>query len=502
MPGILDGKKHLILLCSLALNLLSQYHMMLCDTNFKRWSGRLGLPISKSANIKIEIDHHFHSKVYTSGSTISGNVTIRTQKDLSFDGLEICLTGKSQTQVGLHTPRPLRTSKTFLHLSMPFSDLDIPESRIFQAGTVHRIPFTFVIPHQLSMGACSHKCSSPMVRDLHLQLPPSMGSWDFGDLSPDMTRITYGVETKIFRKPSNNRREGVLESFHQINVLPYLSEDAPLHISHQDKRYRLHQTKKIRKGLTGGSLSHVSATTFQPRAIKLSSDGLNSSNSSVKIAMGFTPSREGEATPQLNSISAKINTNTFLCLAPMEELPDFENMGNYLPNPDINYPLKSVIGHTETKSLPMIQRPRVIWERRFPSHPCSEKSSSSSISSSGTTELDPAQATYAFTLDLNLVLPFHNGSSKRTIFLPTFHPCLISRTYTITLDLSFGPHNTTISLAIPLQIVTQETPDLEGNQLPVYSSEGSLSVQRPLSTELPTHRDEQRPLASELPPYA
>lgn len=87
---------------------------MLCDTNSKRWSSRLGSLGPKHANVKIEIDHHFHSEVYTSGSTISGNVIITTQKDLSFDNLEICLTGKSQTQVGLHTPRPLRTSKTFL----------------------------------------------------------------------------------------------------------------------------------------------------------------------------------------------------------------------------------------------------------------------------------------------------------------------------------------------------------------------------------------------------
>lgn len=52
------------------------------------------------------------------------------------------------------------------------------------------LPFKFTVPRQLLPVIC--KCPSSVQNDQHLNLPPSVGSWDYGDdMSPDMYIPTY-----------------------------------------------------------------------------------------------------------------------------------------------------------------------------------------------------------------------------------------------------------------------------------------------------------------------
>lgn len=116
-----------------------------------------------------------------------------------------------------------------------------------------------------------------VVTNAHLPLSETcifnyLSLWDPGN--SETFHLPWHESLTVSRPTSSGKhgtiggiREGALESFHQIKVLPYISEHGPLHISHQDKRYRLHQTTKICKGLTGklGSCQchHFSAPRYQ-----------------------------------------------------------------------------------------------------------------------------------------------------------------------------------------------------------------------------------------------
>ena len=50
--------------------------------------------------------------------------------------------------------------------------------RLVEAGHTFEVPFHFVVPGQLTLGACSHTVVNDAVRDYHTQPPPTMGSWD------------------------------------------------------------------------------------------------------------------------------------------------------------------------------------------------------------------------------------------------------------------------------------------------------------------------------------
>jgi hypothetical protein len=69
-----------------------------------------------------------------------------------------------------------------------------------------------------------------------------------------------------------------------------------------------------------------------------------------------------------------------------------------------------------------------------------------------------------------LDIPFSIPMSNKKIFLPTFHSCLISRTYTLHLNLSVGPTNTAMSLAIPLQIGVETIYEPQDGGLPSFES--------------------------------
>ncbi|KAM5360955.1 hypothetical protein ACJZ2D_013409 [Fusarium nematophilum] len=116
-------------------------------------------------SIDISIDHHFESKIYTSGSAISGCVPLDSQSDLPVEAIEVALVGTASTYINVLNYDAHPTSHTFLQLDMP-----VRSHGLLEASRLHVIPFTFVVPFQLPIAACKHP--STMVRDRHRQPPP------------------------------------------------------------------------------------------------------------------------------------------------------------------------------------------------------------------------------------------------------------------------------------------------------------------------------------------
>jgi hypothetical protein len=200
-------------------------------------------------SVDISVDQHFSKKVYSTGSRVTGRAVIRTTRDMPFDAVDISLVGAATTRLDYVQSIPAHASRTFLRLRMPLDPSALPESRVFRAGVKHEVPFTFVVPEQLTLGACSHKCAAPAVRDQHLRLPPSVGCWDGNDQAPEMVRVQYAVRARVLDRAGH---ECLPQAQHVLKVIPTVDEDAPLDIAPTDERYTISKTKTLRKSLFAG----------------------------------------------------------------------------------------------------------------------------------------------------------------------------------------------------------------------------------------------------------
>ncbi|KAK8051037.1 hypothetical protein PG993_002422 [Apiospora rasikravindrae] len=180
-----------------------------------------------AAAMEIHLDNHYSSKAYTSSSSLSGRVVISPTRDMRFDSLHILLMGVTKTRVdGVHAPHA--TQHTFLRLTMPIPETSYPVPRVYEAGRVYTVPFHFVIPNYLTLGACCHKIESDAVSEQHLCIPPSLRTWDKDDMAPDMARVEYTVRARLYREEELDKtRVKIMEANQVVNVLPSFAEQPP-----------------------------------------------------------------------------------------------------------------------------------------------------------------------------------------------------------------------------------------------------------------------------------
>ncbi|KAH6607846.1 arrestin [Trichoderma cornu-damae] len=434
---------------------------------------------SQNPHIKVKIDQHFKAKVYTSGSTIAGHVAVHASRDTSFDDLDIVLVGISATRLDFVQQYPSHSFRPFLKIRMPVPESHLPEDRLFRAGCRYAIPFHFVVPHHLTIGACNHGCSSPDVRERHLRLPPSLGVWDADDQAPDMTQIEYAINAKAIQRGNVGAAVKVMEAHHILKVLPSLPEDAPLDVTPGDEWYKPSKTKTIRKSLFSSKTGQFTASALQPNAVMLSADGHKSSMTNVRVNLEYAPSSAETAPPKINSVTGKLVSTTFFSAVPVDHLPNLGSRTNCQSTPCLNY--------TTTHSLFALPVESVSWAQRDASSQSRRDSGySSTVAEGEASETDasrrrrrqsgkgrrgskkPKVPTTKHAT--NLEIPFTVSSSNKKLFLPSFHSCLISRAYTLQLTLSVGPTNTAIALAVPLQIGVETAYEPQGDELPTFES--------------------------------
>ncbi|KAI9167167.1 arrestin [Paramyrothecium foliicola] len=410
---------------------------------------------------EVVIDQHYSSKVYTSGSTITGHVDIKPWRDTHFDVFEIVLTGTAATRLDYVQAFPAHSQRTFMKLRMPIPETDLPSQSVFVAGRTYTIPFNFVLPHQLTLGACNHG-ASPAVRDQHLRLPPSVGSWEWNDQSPEMVQIEYAVKVRAGVRTETSL-ERVLDSQHVIKVLPAAPEDAPLDITGNDERYQLSKAKTIRKNLFSSKVGKVNVSAIQPPAIMLSADGHLASSTLAHLNIEFAPASADTAPPKIHSVTGKVTATTFFSSFPCDHMPNFGGRTNYSTTPALSY--------SSTTNLFQVNVDKPAWRQQRPSNIRRDSGYSSSNLDGDASDTDEfegragrrgswgnraksskkepaAPYTHATSLDIPVTVPLSN----KKLFLPTFHSCLVSRTYALQLSLSVGPNNTHVSLSVPLQI--------------------------------------------------
>lgn len=462
-------------------------------------------PQANKPGVDITLDRHWSSKAYTTGSKISGHVIINTQRDVAFDDFEVLFTGTAYTRIDFVNQYASATyaARPLMKLRMPINPEDLPSPRVFKAGRSYTLPFHFVVPHQLTLSACTHAVENVGIRDHHLRLPPTMGLWENNDQSPDMASIEYGIRASAFKDTAEEGRAMPLDSFHMIKVLPSLPEDAPLDINANDERYQLSKTKTVRKNIFSVKQGKLMATATQPGAIMLSPDALSASSTSLRVNLEFTAGSTEVAPPKINSAQAKLHSTTFFSSAPMSHLPNLGARIKHQTTPSLTY--------SATTPVTLAPLNTVTWENETPASRRDSGYSSSAWAEEEASDSDAAQrgnnksksVVRRFAM---LDIPFSLPTGKNKIFLPTFYSCISARSYIVQLTLSVGA-NTSINLSIPVQIGVENMYEPDMNEdLPTFEaammeSEGQEEVDSyflPRRLQVP---DEQYQNTSSPPGY-
>lgn len=465
---------------------------------------RLSFPKS---DIQIHLKNHFKTKTYTSSSAVSGDVTITTQRDVRFDSIEIILLGSARTKTDGYSA-PHESTYTFLKLIMPIPESTYPVPRVLESSRTLTVPFNFVLPNFLTLGACTHKVESEHVKGQHLCLPPSMGSWARGnwekdDLSPQMADIEYTIRARVWKQPELQARPTkVMEAVKSIQVLPTFPEDAPLSITKNDRLYCMSKTKAVRKNLLSAKLGRLTVSAEQPRAIMLRPDGHVSTGTAAQLDLRFEPVCAGATPPKITAVSSKITAHTYFSAGPISGPP---NMGDFT-----RAGVSDRRGvYSTSVNLPAAAPPgKLAWaahqarrDSGYFTDTAPENTASEGEDEEERQQAHPQRRRRTSTTIANLVRPskqqnhqspppsppvYHTATAhvpvarlptSKKFFVPTFHSCIASRVYTLHVSLQVtasgggGGGSTTLSLDLPLQVGVEPPeagPGPQGEELPSF----------------------------------
>ncbi|KAI1100128.1 hypothetical protein F4804DRAFT_56791 [Jackrogersella minutella] len=413
------------------------------------------LSIAPKPNMSVHINNHYQSKVYTTGSEVSGKVIISPQTDVRFDSIQVVLLGSSKTRIDA-VNIPQATSHTFLKLVMPIPESSYPVPRIFEAGITYTIPFTFVIPSTLTLNACNHHVANESVQEHHVRLPPTLGSWEKDDFAPNMSRVQYAVKARVYKEEvADGMSVKVMEAGQDIKVLPAVPEDAPLNITKHDDLYTMSKSKNLRKTIISPKSGKATITASQPSAAILSPDGLTISSTTVPLDIEFLPASSEAHPPKVTGISSKVTAVTYFSAGGINHYPNLKDWRRAFGTEGRG----SYSGSTSVITGPLGE---VKWSRHLTAEARRDSGyGSDTLSSTDSDQISRAapktksKRTLASPIyhTTQIHVPIQLPVRKKT-FVPTFHSCITSRVYVLwlTVTLVSGGTSAHLTLGVPLQV--------------------------------------------------
>ena len=363
---------------------------------------------------------------------------------------------------------------SFLRMMQPIDEMNFPHPRIFEAGKFYSFPFLFIVPKALLPSACTHHTSYNHVREAHLSLPPSLGNSEMPaeDFAPSAAEISYSVSVRIIRKPEDEEdmKAVIADEQQRIRIVPASEEQPPMSIGMRDEDYCLRKLKLIRKRLFRGRVGHIAIEAVQPKSLQVPAfipdrhRDATTQTTAVSLHLRFDPASPKSSPPELVSLVSKLKVSTYFASSPRSSLPSLSTALS-----DRSQDLSSFTQLLSSRSVASAQ-----WERHEPGsdsvEPDSRRGSAVSMASE-TPNPSPSYSERNPFFTTTVVVPIsllsgqdeqearNDDNDKKKIFLPTFHSCLISRTYTLILSVtleSFGMAHI-IPMRIPLQIVAKGT---------------------------------------------
>lgn len=463
---------------------------------------------------------------YTSRDPIQGVVSITARYDTPFDEIYVTFEGTTKTFVEKVSTALPANGKTeafhvFLRLIQPIDSDCIPEDRILRDGQTYSIPFTFVVPERILPQSCTHSPTNIKIHDLHLNLPPSLGdplAASIGnilldDMAPEMAVVSYVVKVRLFHgRNSCGKLKLVADTARKLRIMPVSAEQRPIPFPGGLKDdYRPRKEKVIKRGMfKGGKLGCLTMESSQPKSLRLpplrstSSDSRHTPSSAYSscppvttmatVNLRFDPTESSSPPPKLSTLTAKLKVATFFSSVPLTDLPTRITDFHYSSSKGV---------HVETIQLSSRCVASAQWTRHSP--PPTTSSSSPSFSpthsspSPTTTTTNPTSffsspptptptassfyngsVFYTTQILVPVTLPSSNNTTKT--FIPTFHSCLVSRTYALDLYLSTQAQavgTTNLHIKLPVQISMRG--GREEEEAPEYSA-------LPPSLDSPTRR--------------
>jgi hypothetical protein len=204
------------------------------------------------------------------------------------------------------------------------------------------------------------------------------------------------------------------------------------------------------------------------------------SNLAVDVRFNFDPTSSSDVPPEVSQVSAKLQSTTWFSRMPMGNLPNVgTNQAAITGIAHQSYSTSLALNNTEMKkSSWKAGRRSSLGSLRSLTIPDVRRQSESAVQASQPcVEAAPRRrseggilASVSSSLQLSLKIP-----TGRRLLLPTFHACLVSRTYTLQLQLTLGP--TKVNLSIPVQVVVEPLPEnmVVDTSLPTF--EDALAAQ-------------------------
>ncbi|KAI1094999.1 hypothetical protein F5B19DRAFT_395500 [Rostrohypoxylon terebratum] len=467
------------------------------------------LSIAHKPNMTIHINNHYNSKVYTTGSVVSGYVIISSQTDVRFDTFQVVLLGTSKTCMDAANI-PQSTSHTFLKLIMPIPESTYPVPRIFEAGMNYTMPFTFVIPSTLTLNACNHHVSNESVQEHHVRLPPTVGSWEKDDLAPNMSRVQYVIKARAYKDDVPEKEcVKVMEAAQEIKILPAVPEDAPLSITKHDDLYTMTKSKNLRKTIISPKSGRVTITASQPRPAMLSPDGLTTTPINVALDLEFVPASSEVHPPKVTGIASKVTAVTYFSAGGINHFPNLKDWHR-------TFGCESRGSYSGTTSVSTGRFEHIRWSRHISAQARRDSGyGSDNLTASDSDQVPkaaskkskskgslPSPIYHTANMQVPIELPLH-----RKTFIPTFHSCITSRVYVLwlTVTLVSGGTSAHVTLGVPLQIGVNSIEPPHSYELPPSFEEvegaGVDEYLHPRPMNLPTvnfHRSESLPGYADL----
>lgn len=347
----------------------------------------------------------------------------------------------------------------FLKLRQPIEETEYPTPRVLEAGRSYSFPFTFVIPDRLLPQVCTHAKKNSHVHQSHTMLPPTLGDPMLAgngktlldDMAPDMSQISYIIRAAVLKRSSTDHHQvkALANIAKKVRIIPTVEEEPPVNVA-DHPYYCTLKEKGVKRGFLRGKLGRLVASSSQPKAIRLlppSCEARDTVSTVATVQLRFDPV-DNEQPPRLGSLSSKLRSSTFYSASPWE---DFPTQHGTLPFSQVGQGL-----YNESVPLSTMCVASAQWEKHTVCD-SDRRDSLHSNSSVDSTDL-PSPPTGNTYYTASVVIPVTLPNNKT--FVPTFHSCLMSRTYSLDLTLSYhtpGANVLTpsISLRLPIQLTTQ-----------------------------------------------
>ncbi|OQO01894.1 hypothetical protein B0A48_12367 [Cryoendolithus antarcticus] len=440
---------------------------------------------------KPEINIHLDSRnrVFTTLDRIEGTVRITAVVDTDFDNIDIEFVGTARTYVERLTTAAAISGRSeafhnFLRLSQPGLDRLCPADRILRAGKTYTFPFVFAVPQQLLPHVCKHSVANPRVRDWHCQLPPTFGdrelsSRDGGldDMAPEMASVRYGIFAKISKLSHTGddfARVPVANKARRLRVIPTAEEEPPLDVDWKTAEvdrsdYIMRKEKKVKKGLLKGKLGTLVIEAEQPKSLHLAAgvDG-ERVTSKATVMLRFEPAEGVTQTPRLDKLTSKLKVRTYFAAAARADIPR---------KADSEFDASKGL-HGESHELSSRCISDVKWQLEDAATPAPTQTQRRGSAVSADIPWSP-EASAIFTPGApvwvaKIIVPVELPSTKA--FVPTFHSCLISRTYILALSLSVQTAGLGGSMDLRLPIQVSASPATNPSSFPTGPARRRSSV--------------------------